>query len=77
MGAWMFVDRRLRFALEEAHHKARQAHFVGRKASASTAAGVASVHKHEQETLVEQALTWPLDALPQPFRRATGLAAVR
>jgi 2-oxoglutarate dehydrogenase E1 component len=77
MGAWMFVDRRLRFALEEAHHKARQAHFVGRKASASTAAGVASVHKHEQETLVEQALTWPLDALPQPFRRATDLATVR
>ncbi|MBB4287120.1 2-oxoglutarate dehydrogenase E1 component [Roseospira goensis] len=76
MGAWTFVDRRLQYALEELHHKAHRAHYAGRKAAASPATGVARVHHHEQQTLVEQALTWPTDAIPQPFRRATGLASV-
>jgi 2-oxoglutarate dehydrogenase E1 component len=76
MGAWMFVDRRLQFALEELHNKARRAHYAGRKASASTAAGVARVHAQQQAELIEQALSWPRDALPQPFLRPTGLSQV-
>ncbi|KAA5606541.1 2-oxoglutarate dehydrogenase E1 component [Roseospira marina] len=76
MGAWVFVDRRLQYALEELRNTARRAHYAGRKASASTAAGVARNHTREQAQLIEQALTWSLDALPQPFVRPTGLSQV-
>ena len=50
--------------------------FVGRKASASTAAGVMAMHLEEQKLLLEQALTWPLADLQQPFRRATPLSGL-
>jgi len=76
MGAWMFVDRRLRYALEELHQRRGEPHYVGRKAAASPATGIAKTHQQEQATLVEQALTWPVSALPRPFWRATGLSAV-
>ncbi|MQX35795.1 2-oxoglutarate dehydrogenase E1 component [Roseospira navarrensis] len=76
MGGWMFVDRRFQYALEELHNKARRAHYAGRKASASTAAGVARTHAREQATLIEQALSWSLDSLPQPFQRPTDLSRV-
>jgi len=76
MGAWTFVDRRIQFALEELHTKARRGHYAGRKASASTAAGVARAHAQEQALLIEQALSWPRDALQQPFQRPTSLSQV-
>jgi len=75
MGAWTFVDHRLHFALDELHRKGAQAHYAGRKASASPATGIARIHQQEQATLVEQALSWPANALPQPFRRSTGLSS--
>jgi 2-oxoglutarate dehydrogenase complex dehydrogenase (E1) component-like enzyme len=37
-------------------HACARAKFVGRKASASTATGLLSVHKLEQEALVSEAL---------------------
>ncbi|MBB4266547.1 2-oxoglutarate dehydrogenase E1 component [Roseospira visakhapatnamensis] len=76
MGAWTFVDRRLHYALEDLQHAERQAHYAGRSASASPATGTARVHQQEQNTLVDQALTWDVDDLPRPFSRATGLSAV-
>jgi len=76
MGAWTFVDRRIEFALEELHQKARRAHYAGRKAAASPATGTARAHQQEQAILIDQALTWNTDVLPRPFSRATGLSSV-
>ncbi|MDR3441089.1 2-oxoglutarate dehydrogenase E1 component [Telmatospirillum sp.] len=77
MGAWIFVDRRLEFILEELSHKVRRAHYVGRKAAAAPATGVHKNHVYEQALLVEQALTSALFTLPQPFRRQTKLSQVQ
>jgi 2-oxoglutarate dehydrogenase E1 component len=73
MGAWMFVDCRFAYILEELQHKYHKATYVGRKACASPATGLLKNHVYEQSLLVEQALTGALFTLPQPFRRITKL----
>jgi len=69
MGAWTFVLPRLGNILEELGRTPVLPMFVGRAAAASPATGLLKTHEAEQRLLVEQALTHPLDALPQPFRR--------
>lgn len=56
MGAWSFIDPYLEECLADVKHACARAKFVGRKASASTATGLLSVHKLEQEALVSEAL---------------------
>lgn len=57
MGGWQFVDRKIEHILRETNHHTAYVKYVGRLASASPAAGVASVYKAEQELLVNQALS--------------------
>ncbi|HIJ63163.1 MAG TPA: 2-oxoglutarate dehydrogenase E1 component [Rhodospirillaceae bacterium] len=68
-GAWMFVDRRLDYVLEDLDHKQRRVRYAGRKAAAAPATGVHKNHVEEQAWLVAQALTAPLDTLHEPFKR--------
>ncbi|WP_041795016.1 2-oxoglutarate dehydrogenase E1 component [Pararhodospirillum photometricum] len=77
MGAWSFVDRRLEYILEELGSTVqRRAIYAGRPSSASPATGLYRKHNAEQAVLVEQALKWPRDTLPQPFRRVTRMSAI-
>ena len=76
MGAWLFVLPRLEYILDALELANERPVFVGRKASASTAAGSMAMHREEQRLLLEQALSWPLADLQQPFRRATPLAGL-
>ena len=76
MGAWLFVLPRLQYILDELKLANDRPVFVGRKASASTAAGVMDRHLEEQKHLLEQALTWPLAELQQPFQRPTPGAGI-
>jgi 2-oxoglutarate dehydrogenase E1 component len=73
MGPWTFVDRRLEFVMEEANSKPKRPLYVGRKAAASPATGLYKTHNIEQALLVEQALTWEVEKIPQPFRRVSKL----
>ncbi len=57
MGAWSFVDRRIERVLTALKHKAKRPSYVGRKAAASPATGLATVHAAEQAALVRDALT--------------------
>ncbi len=61
-GAWQFVDRRIEACLREANHACTRPHYAGRRASASPATGLPSIHQAEQEILVRQALG--LEAAP-------------
>lgn len=75
MGPWTFVDRRLEFICDELpDNKAKQAHYVGRKAAASPATGLYKVHNAEQAWICETALTGKPEDMPVPFRRATALS---
>jgi 2-oxoglutarate dehydrogenase E1 component len=56
MGGWTFVEPYLEFCLEKAGMKASRAVYAGRQASASTATGLLSKHKAQQDALVEAAL---------------------
>ncbi len=56
MGGWQFVDPWLELTLERAHVAARRARYVGRPASASTAAGLMSKHMRELEAFMNEAL---------------------
>ncbi|ABC22014.1 2-oxoglutarate dehydrogenase E1 component [Rhodospirillum rubrum ATCC 11170] len=76
MGYWTFVDRRIEFFLQELEHRPGRASYAGRPAAASPATGSNRGHGREQALLVEQALTWKRDVLPQPFRRATKLSII-
>ncbi|MBF0093824.1 MAG: 2-oxoglutarate dehydrogenase E1 component [Alphaproteobacteria bacterium] len=74
MGAFMFVDRRLQYILDELDRAQRWPIYAGRAASASTASGLLKRHHAEQALLVEQALTGAADEIVQPFRRPTQLS---
>ncbi len=56
MGAWSFVDRRLERVLGALRHRAGRPEYVGRRAAASPATGLAKVHAAEQAKLVATAL---------------------
>ena len=56
MGAWTFADAWLELTIERLNVKAKRARYVGRPASASTAAGLMSKHLKELETFLNEAL---------------------
>ncbi|MBB5514297.1 2-oxoglutarate dehydrogenase E1 component [Rubricella aquisinus] len=56
-GAWFFVEPNIEWVLTRIKSKHTRPVYVGRSAAASPATGLASQHKHEQETLVDAALT--------------------
>ena len=56
MGGWTFVDPWLEITLGRIDVKAKRARYVGRPASASTAAGLMSRHLKELETFLGEAL---------------------
>ena len=55
MGGWTFVDPWLELTLDRMKIKAKRARYVGRPASASTAAGLMSRHLKELETFLTEA----------------------
>jgi 2-oxoglutarate dehydrogenase E1 component len=75
MGSWSFVQPRIEYVLQEDDSGKRPTPrplYVGRPASASPATGHLQAHLREQALLVEQALTWRVRDLGQPFRRLPG-----
>ncbi len=56
MGGWTFADAWIELTLEKLDIKAKRARYVGRPASASTAAGLMSKHLKELETVLQEAL---------------------
>jgi 2-oxoglutarate dehydrogenase E1 component len=56
MGGWTFVDPWIELTLARLKVKAKRARYVGRPASASTAAGLMSRHLKELETFLAEAL---------------------
>ncbi|HEY1927133.1 MAG TPA: 2-oxoglutarate dehydrogenase E1 component, partial [Caulobacteraceae bacterium] len=57
MGGWTFVDPWLELTLAKMNIAAKRARYVGRPASASTAAGLMSRHLKELQTFLGQALS--------------------
>jgi 2-oxoglutarate dehydrogenase E1 component len=55
MGGWTFIDPWLELTLDRLEVKAKRARYVGRPASASTAAGLMSRHLRELETFLAEA----------------------
>ena len=55
-GAWTFIEPNIEWVLTRIKHKNTRPGYAGRVASASPATGLASRHKHEQQTLVNEAL---------------------
>jgi 2-oxoglutarate dehydrogenase E1 component len=55
MGGWTFVDPWLELTLARMEIKAKRGRYVGRPASASTAAGLMSRHLKELETFLNEA----------------------
>ncbi len=55
MGGWTFIDPWLELTLDRLDVKAKRARYVGRPASASTAAGLMSRHLKELETFLAEA----------------------
>jgi 2-oxoglutarate dehydrogenase E1 component len=55
MGAWVHADAWLELTLDKLSIKAKRARYVGRPASASTAAGLMSRHLKELETFLNEA----------------------
>ena len=55
MGGWQFVDPWLELTLERMNVKAKRARYVGRPASASTAAGLMSRHLKELDAFLTDA----------------------
>jgi len=56
-GPWSFIEPNIEWVLERIGAKHGRARYAGRNAAASPATGLAAQHKHEQETLVNEALT--------------------
>ena len=59
MGGWTFVDPWLELTLDKLDVKSKRARYVGRPASASTAAGLMSRHKAELDAFLADALATP------------------
>jgi 2-oxoglutarate dehydrogenase E1 component len=59
MGGWTFVDPWLELTLEKLDVKAKRARYVGRPASASTAAGLMSRHLKELDAFLTDAFALP------------------
>jgi 2-oxoglutarate dehydrogenase E1 component len=74
MGGWLFVLPRLQYILDMISCENKRPVYVGRAASASPATGYMSAHSQEQQMLLEQALSWDLSDLLQPFKRETKLS---
>jgi len=55
MGGWTFVDPWIELTLEKIETRAKRARYVGRSASASTAAGLMSKHTKELEEILSEA----------------------
>jgi 2-oxoglutarate dehydrogenase E1 component len=55
MGAWDFADWNIERTLEKLDVKNKRARYVGRPASASTAAGTMALHNKELAAFLEQA----------------------
>lgn len=53
MGAWSFIEPLLEETLIEIGAKNTRARYVGRKAAASTATGIATKHKAEQQAIID------------------------
>ncbi|MEM9196612.1 MAG: 2-oxoglutarate dehydrogenase E1 component [Pseudomonadota bacterium] len=56
-GAWTFVEPNIEWVLGRIGAASARPRYVGRRAAASPDTGLAPKHKHEQETLVSEALT--------------------
>jgi 2-oxoglutarate dehydrogenase E1 component len=56
-GAWSFINPHIERNLIEIGSKETRPKYIGRKAAAAPATGLASTHKKEQMTLIDQALT--------------------
>jgi 2-oxoglutarate dehydrogenase E1 component len=56
MGGWTFVDPWIELTLERSATQMKRARYVGRPASASTAAGLMSRHQKELQTFLAEAL---------------------
>jgi 2-oxoglutarate dehydrogenase E1 component len=57
MGGWTFVEPNIEWVLNRIGAKHSRPRYVGRAAAASPATGLASRHKAEQESLVNEAIT--------------------
>jgi 2-oxoglutarate dehydrogenase E1 component len=55
-GAWSFMEPNIEWVLNRMKAKFKRPIFVGRPASASPATGLASQHKVQQTSLVDEAL---------------------
>lgn len=75
-GYWAFVNTRIDFILAELGQKSSRVRYVGRAASASPATGNHHHHVDEQNKITEQALTWALADLTQPFSRTTHMTDI-
>ena len=56
-GAWTYMEPNIEWVLTRINAKVTRPKYAGRATSASTAAGLASSHKSQQEALVNEALT--------------------
>ena len=56
-GGWTFMEPNIEWVLTRIKAKHTRPDYVGRKASASPATGLASAHKSQQAALVDEALT--------------------
>ena len=54
MGGWTFVDPWIELTLAKLDIKAKRARYIGRPASASTAAGLMSRHLKELQTFLDE-----------------------
>ena len=57
MGYWTFVEPNIEYVLGKIDGKAERPRYVGRTPTASTATGIASKHKQQQDALVDEALS--------------------
>jgi 2-oxoglutarate dehydrogenase E1 component len=57
MGYWTFVEPNIEFVLGKVGGAAQRPRYVGRAPTASTATGIASKHKQQQDALVDEALS--------------------